>query len=132
MRHFSLANIFKGPMLDVTTTDLTTLITVPTANPGSTPPVMPTTVIIKSLIVCNDSGSATLLDVQTVRNSATFKQFHQKTIAAGATVDLLNQHDGITGGMIVLQESDVLKVQANAANQVHITVAEMEVTKGQL
>jgi hypothetical protein len=26
----------------------------------------------------------------------------------------------------------VLKVQANAANQVHITVAEMEVTKGQL
>ena len=119
-------------MLDVTTTDLTTLITVPTANPGSTPPVMPTTVIIKSFIVCNDSGSATLLDVQTVRNSATFKQFHQKTIAAGATVDLLNQHDGITGGMIVLQESDVLKVQANAANQVHITVAEMEVTKGQL
>ena len=119
-------------MLDVTTTDLTTLITVPTANPGSTPPVMPTTVIIKSLIVCNDSGSATLLDVQTVRNSATFKQFHQKNIAAGATVDLLNQHDGITGGMIVLQESDVLKVQANAANQVHITVAEMEVTKGQL
>ena len=127
-----MANIFKGPMLDVTTTDLTTLITVPTANPGSTPPVMPTTVIIKSFIVCNDSGSATLLDVQTVRNSATFKQFHQKTIAAGATVDLLNQHDGITGGMIVLQESDVLKVQANAANQVHITVADMEVTKGQL
>jgi hypothetical protein len=34
--------------------------------------------------------------------------------------------------MIVLQESDVLKVQANAANQVHITVADMEVTKGQL
>ena len=127
-----MANIFKGPMLDVTTTDLTTLITVPTANPGSTPPVMPTTVIIKSFIVCNDSGSATLLDVQTVRNSATFKQFHQKNIPAGATVDLLNQHDGITGGMIVLQESDVLKVQANAANQVHITVAEMEVTKGQL
>ena len=70
--------------------------------------------------------------MQTVRNSATFKQFHQKTIAAGATVEILNQHDGITGGMIVLQESDVLKVQANAANQVHITVAEMEVTKGQL
>ena len=119
-------------MLDVTTTDLTTLITVPTANPGATPPVPPTTIIIKSLIVCNDSGSATLLDVQTVRSSATFKQFHQKSIAAGATIDLLNQHDGITGGMIVLQESDVLKVQANAANQVHITVADMEITKGQL
>ena len=127
-----MANTFRGPMLDVTSTDLTTLITVPTANSGATPPVPPTTIIIKSLIVCNDSGSATLLDVQTLRSSATFKQFHQKNIAAGATVDLLNQHDGITGGMIVLQESDVLKVQANAANQVHITVADMEVTKGQL
>ena len=127
-----MANTFLGPMLDVTTTDLTTLITVPSADPGASPPVPPTTVVIKSFLVCSDSGSATLLDVQTLRSSATFKQFHQKNIAAGATVDLLNQHDGVVGGTIVLQAGDVLKVQANAANQVHITVAEMEVTKGQL
>tara|TARA_R100000657_G_C4586535_1_gene46873 strand:+ start:229 stop:612 length:384 start_codon:yes stop_codon:yes gene_type:complete len=127
-----LANTFLGPMLDVTTTDLTTLITVPSADPGASPPVPPTTVVIKSFLVCSDSGSATLLDVQTLRSSATFKQFHQKNIAAGATIDLLNQHDGVVGGTIVLQAGDVLKVQANAANQVHITVAEMEVTKGQL
>ena len=127
-----MANTFLGPMLDVTTTDLTTLITVPSADPGASPPVPPTTVVIKSFLVCSDSGSATLLDVQTLRSSATFKQFHQKNIAAGATIDLLNQHDGVVGGTIVLQAGDVLKVQANAANQVHITVAEMEVTKGQL
>jgi len=127
-----LANTFLGPMLDLTTTDLTNLVSVPDADPGATPPVPPTTVVIKSLLVCSDSGSATLLDVQTLRSSSTFKQFHQKNIAAGSTVDLLNEHDGVVGGTIVLQAGDILKVQANAANQVHITVAEMEVTKGQL
>ena len=33
---------------------------------------------------------------------------------------------------LVLQESDVMKVQANAANQVHVTASFMEITKGQL
>jgi hypothetical protein len=112
-------------MLDVTTTDLTTLITVPTADPGATPPVPPTTIIIKSFIVCNDSGSATLLDVQTVRSSATFELFKAKSVATNTTTELLSQP-------LVLQESDVLKAQANAANQVHIIVSFMEVTKGQL
>ena len=121
-----MANTFIGPMLDVTSTDLTTLLTVPTADPGATPPVPPTTVIIDSIIVCSDSGSATLLDVQVLRSSATFKQFHQKSIAAGATVDLLEN------SKLVLQASDVLKIQANAANQIHITVASMQIEKGKL
>ena len=109
-----MANTFTGPMLDVTSTDLTTLLTVPTADPGATPPVPPTTVIIDSIIVCSDSGSAT------------FKQFHQKSIAAGATVDLLEN------SKLVLQASDVLKIQANEANQIHITVASMQIEKGKL
>jgi len=33
---------------------------------------------------------------------------------------------------LVLQESDVMKVQANAANQVHVIASFMEITKGQL
>ena len=54
-----MANTFKSAMLDVTTTDLTTLITVPTADAGATPPVPPTTNVVKSILVCNDSGSTT-------------------------------------------------------------------------
>ena len=120
-----MANTFRGPMLDVTSTDLTTLITVPTANPGATPPVPPTTIIIKSLIVCNDSGSTTLVDLEVLRSSATFELFKAKSVATNTTTELLSQP-------LVLQESDVLKAQANAANQVHIIVSFMEVTKGQL
>ena len=120
-----MANVFKSAMLDVTTTDLTTLITVPTADPGATPPVPPTTNVVKSILVCNDSGSTTLLDVEVVRSSATFEVFKQKSIATNTTTELLEQP-------LVLQESDVMKVQANAANQVHVIASFMEITKGQL
>jgi hypothetical protein len=120
-----LANTFKSSMVDITSTDLTTLLTVPTANPGATPPVPPTTDVVKSILICNDSGSTTLVDLEVVRSSATFELFKAKSVATNTTTELLSQP-------LVLQESDVLKVQANAANQVHITVADMEVTKGQL
>jgi len=120
-----LANTFKSAMVDITTTDLTTVLTVPTANPGATPPVMPTTDVVKSLLICNDSGSTTLVDVEVVRGAATFEVFKAKSVATNTTTELLTQP-------LVLQESDVLKVQANAANQVHIIASFMEVTKGQL
>ncbi len=120
-----MANVFKSAMVDITTTNLTTVITVPTANPGATPPVMPTTDVVKSLLICNDSGSTTLVDVEVVRGAATFEVFKAKSIATNTTTELLTQP-------LVLQESDVLKVQANAANQVHIIASFMEVTKGQL
>jgi hypothetical protein len=120
-----LANTFKSAMVDITTTNLTTVITVPTANPGATPPVMPTTDVVKSLLICNDSGSTTLVDVEVVRGAATFELFKAKSVATNTTTELLTQP-------LVLQESDVLKVQANAANQVHIIASFMEVTKGQL
>ena len=120
-----MANVFKSAMVDITTTDLTTIITVPTANPGATPPVMPTTDVVKSLLICNDSGSTTLVDVEVVRGAATFEIFKAKSVATNTTTELLTQP-------LVLQESDILKVQANAANQVHIIASFMEVTKGQL
>ena len=112
-------------MVDMTSTDLTTILTVPTANPGATPPVPPTTDVVKSILICNDSGSTTLVDLEVVRSSATFELFKAKSIATNTTTELLQQP-------LVLQESDVMKVQANAANQVHIIASFMEITKGQL
>ena len=120
-----MANTFKSAMVDITTTNLTTVLTVPTANPGATPPVMPTTDVVKSLLICNDSGSTTLVDVEVVRGAATFELFKAKSVATNTTTELLTQP-------LVLQESDILKVQANAANLVHIIASFMEVTKGQL
>ena len=97
-----MANTFKSAMVDMTSTDLTTILTVPTANPGATPPVPPTTDVIKSILICNDSGSTTLVDLEIVRSSATFEVFKQKSVATNTTTELLSQP-------LVLQESDVLK-----------------------
>ena len=89
-----MANTFKSAMVDITTTDLTAIITVPTAD-------------------------------EVVRGAATFEVFKAKSVATNTTTELLTQP-------LVLQESDILKVQANAANQVHIIASFLEVTKGQL
>ena len=95
-----MANTFKSAMVDITSTDLTTIVTVPTADPGATPPVPPTTDVVKSILICNDSGSTTLVDLEVVRSSATFELFKAKSIATNTTTELLSQP-------LVLQESDV-------------------------
>ena len=86
-----MANTFKSAMVDITTTDLTTLLTVPTANPGATPPVPPTTDVINSILICNDSGSTTLVDLEVLRSSATFELFKSKSVATNTTTELLSQ-----------------------------------------
>ena len=124
-----MADTFKNSSLDVVNTDLNAVYTVPTASPGvtGTPPVFPTTALIKSVIVASDSANTTLVDIKYLDSSATstFVLFNQKSLAANTTVELLEQP-------LVLEESDILYVQANAANQIHVTVSVLEITKGDL
>jgi len=125
----SLADTFTNAGLDVVNTNLTAVYTVPTGSIGVTgsPPVFPTTALVKSIVVASDSANTTLVDVKWTDTSAsaTFVLFNQKSITANNTVELLTQP-------LVLEESDILYVQANAANQVHITASVLEITKGDL
>ena len=124
-----MADTFVNSSLDVINTDLTAVYTVPTASPGvtGTAPVFPTTSVVKSIIVASDSANTTLVDIKYLDSSATatFVLFNQKSISANTTVELLEQP-------LVLEESDILYVQANAANQVHVTASVLEITKGDL
>ena len=75
-----MANSFINKKVDLTTTDLTTLYTVPAAK----------TAVIKSLLVSNDSGSGCNLDVTLVNaSSAIFSLFKSKTVATNTTTELL-------------------------------------------
>ena len=47
--------------------------------------------------------------------------FHQKSIAAGATEELITQP-------LVLEDSDQLKVQASAGNALHVITSILEIT----
>jgi len=124
-----LADTFKNAGVDMTTTGPTTIYTVPTAAPGvtGTAPIFPTTAVIKSIIVCNDSANTTEYTIEWTDTSAsaTYKITNDKTINTDTTAEVLSQP-------LVLEESDLIKITANAANQIHITLSVLEVTKGDL
>ena len=106
-----MANSFKNKKVDLTTTDLTTLYTVPTA----------TTTVVKSLLVSEDAGSGSTITTTLVNSSgAIFNLFKDKAIASKATTELLTHP-------LVMEESEVLKVQAAAANELHVIASILEI-----
>ena len=106
-----MANSFKNKKVDLTTTDLTTLYTVPSA----------TTAVIKSILVSEDAGSGTTITVTLVNSSGTiFSLFKTKSIASNATTELLTNP-------LVMEESEVLKVQAADANELHVIASLLEI-----
>ena len=122
-----MADTFKNAGVDLSTTDPTTIYTVPTAAPGALPPVFPTTAIVKSILICNDSGNTTEYTIEWTDSSAsaTYKITNDKTITTDTTYEVLLQP-------LVLEESDLIKITANAANELHITMSFLETTKGAL
>ena len=106
-----MANSFKNKKVDLTTTDLTTLYTVPTA----------TTTVVKSLLVTEDAGSRSTITITLVNSSGDiFNLFKDKAIASKATTDLLTQP-------LVMEESEILKVQAADANELHVIASILEI-----
>jgi len=106
-----MANRFLNKKVDLTTTDLTTLYTVPTA----------TTTVIKSLLVSNDAGSGCNIDITLVDSSGNiFNLFKTKTIATITTTELLTNP-------LVMEESEILKVQASDANELHVIASILEI-----
>ena len=68
-----MANNFKNKKVDLTTTDLTTLYTLPSA----------TTTVVKSLLVTEDAGSGSTITITLVDSSgAIFNLFKDKAIAS--------------------------------------------------
>ena len=106
-----MANSFKNKKVDLTTTDLTTLYTVPSA----------TTAVIKSILVSEDSGNADTITVTiTDTDDAVFSLFKTKSISANGTSELLAQP-------LVVAESEVVKVTAATANRLHVVLSALEI-----
>ncbi len=118
-----MADVFRRFITNVTTTDLTTVFTVPTANVASTPPVPVSTFIVKSINTHNyDGSSAVTVNIDHNDGSSDFQIF-QVDVAASNT-------NTITSSM-VYQEGDALKVQANAASRAMVEVSVLEVKQQQ-
>ena len=108
-----MANTFLNAKSDLTTTNLTTVYTVPSA----------TTAIIKSILVSEDSGNADTITVTiTDTSDAVFSLFKTKSISANGTTELLS-------APLVLQESEILKATAATGNRLHVVVSMLEINR---
>ena len=106
-----MANSILNKKVDLTTTNATTLYTVPSATTG----------VIKSILVSEDSGNADTITVTiTDTSDAVFSLFKTKTISANATTELLT-------APLVLEESEVLKVTAATANRLHVVLSALQI-----
>ena len=106
-----MANSFINKKADLTTTDLTTLYTVPSFK----------TAVVKSLIVSEDAGSGSTITITLVNaSSAIFNLFKDKAIASKATTELLSQP-------LIMEEGEALKVQSGYANRLHVVASVLEI-----
>ena len=106
-----MANSFVNAKVDLTSTDNTTLYTTPTANVS----------LVKSILVSNDSGSSCNLDVTlTDASGNVFSLFKTKAVDTNTTTELLTHP-------LVVQESEVLKVQASDADELHVIASILQI-----
>ena len=106
-----MANSFINKKADLTTTNLTTVYTVPSFK----------TSVIKSILVSEDAGSGANITVTLVDASSNiFSLFKSKAISSNTTVELLTQP-------LVMEASEALKVQASDANELHVVASILEI-----
>ena len=101
--------------LDLTTSNLTTLFTVPSDADFNA-------AIVNSILVAEDSGNADTITVQLVSGSDTFVLFNVKAVGANTTIELLTKD-------LILQSGEVLKVQAATADRLHVVASIQELSK---
>ena len=108
-----MANVYRNAKVDFTTTDNTTVYTVPSNSRA----------IIKSILVSEDSGNADSISVTlTDASSNVFSLFKTKAVSANGTEELISQP-------IILQESEILKAQAITAGRLHMVASLLEINR---
>ena len=106
-----MANIYKNAGFNLSTTNLTTVYTVPTDR----------TTIVKSIQVNNDDSSAIQVEISVTDTSAsaTYKVYH-KDLAADTT------DNGVVASL-VLESGDIVKIQAATANKIEGMISYLEI-----
>ena len=106
-----MASYYKNAKLDLTTTNVTTLYTCPAS----------TTTVVKSILVSEDSGNADTITVTVTSGSDVFSLFKVKAVSANGTVELLT-------APLIVQASEILKVNAATANRLHVVTSLLEIS----
>ena len=108
-----MANVYKNSKVDLVNTDNTSLYTVPSDSRA----------IVKSLLVSEDAGSGTTIDVTLVNAAGTvFSLFKLKTVGANTTIQLLTEP-------LIMLEGEVLQVTAADANRLFAVASILEINR---
>ena len=107
-----MANIYKNDKVSLTTTDLTTLYTVPSNSRA----------IVNSLLVSEDNGGAAVVKATLTNASGT-------AFVIDNDIDLAaNQKEQVLSEPLIMQESEILKVQATSG-QVDVIASILEINR---
>jgi len=108
-----MANIYKNAQFDLTTTDATDVYTVPSNSRA----------IVQNIHMANIGAGNVVVHAHIYDNSATTQYtFAKHTIAA-------SNSQSISDGSVVLEENDILRVQADSANDIEGTCAILEINR---
>jgi hypothetical protein len=108
-----MANIYKNAQFDLTTTGATDVYTVPSNSRA----------IIQNIHMANVGAGNVVVHAHIYDNSATTQYtFAKHTIAA-------NNSQSVSDGSVILEENDVLRVQADSANDIEGTCAILEINR---
>ena len=108
-----MANIYKNAQFDLTTTDATDVYTVPSNSRA----------IIQNIHMANIGSGNVIVHAHIYDNSVTTQfTFAKHTINA-------SNSQSVSDGSVVLEENDVLRVQADSANDIEGTVAILEINR---
>ena len=108
-----MANSFKNKKVDLTTTDLTTLYTVPSA----------TTTVVIGITLANVSGAGAVVGVGITRPTADdVKVLKNVAVPQGSTLEFMG------GNKVVLETADTLTVNSDANNSIDAALTIMEIT----
>ena len=107
-----MANIYKNEKTSLTTTDLTTLYTVPSNSRA----------IVKSLLVAEDNAGAAVVKVTLVdAAAAVFVVDNNVSLSA-------NEKEQVLTEPLIMKESEILKVQA-ASGAVDVVASVLEINR---
>ncbi len=95
--------------VDLTTTDLTTLFTVPSDADFNA-------AVVSSILVAEDSGNADTITVTLTSGSDVFSLFKVKAVGANTTIELLT-------APLVVEEGEIIKVNAATSNRLHVVAS---------
>jgi len=107
-----MANIYKNAFFDLTTTDKIDIYTCPAGS----------RVIIQNIQLTCESGTTQVQAYIYDNSAATEYEISHVSVGANTTVNLAK-------GPIVLEENDVLRIEANSANVVSGTVSILEINR---